>query len=1140
MSMLRKSIVCVCILFLCAVSAFSDDKPDSEKPASEKKSASTVSIEQALKTSYVKDKEQNTEIIRFSGNVILSVIKENKKTLIRAETVNFDRKRDVLFASGDVVVERYVDGKLTETISAETVLFNTVTLEGVFTQGRAVQKQQESLKLSEGSSLIVASELFAKDRSDAVAFKKGMITFCGDENPHWKIKAHRIWLLPGNEFAFANALLYVGVVPVMYFPFFYYPKDELVFNPSFGYRPREGYFIQTTTYIMGRKPLESDDTDSKGFNFMKPSSLKKQQLDGLILRNLDSDDVMPPYFLKFMADYYTTLGAMVGIAGEFKPKTAVNNLSFNIRIGFSNTVYPVSGYTQYISYSTSKQKRNDYGWLFGAKLPFRYAGIVKTDVRTGFFSLALSLPLYSDPQFDKDFADRKENMDWIDFFLKGGFSGGGKTGDVASATQSKVSSVSSYTWNVSGSYVPQLPQLQPYIQTLSVSSFTSSIVFAERETPKADFENDTQWYEYSPNRRFFYPSQIKPLAFSVNFSGTLVQWPAVKKSSRTKGSEKLAALPALRIPENLQIADDSEARKKNGGQTGSENVDKNGGEADSGKQKANKQDGVSAGQDASFAAVATEGGSTELTSTEADTLFKVQTLPDIAFEKPQLRSDKPLSYKLGYSIKPDFVSLFTYSAVKADGTSIRPADFSAADPKAAEIVFKSPLDINSTLALYDSFVSVSNTFGFSPQYQTHPILSSLYSAAERDRIIVNDYSAQKLDILNTNALTVKPLLNVSLLKDSSVSWNTGVKFLRSNFIGTVSDPQWKYDGPSWDEKGMSAHNLNFTVSAKENGFSQTLSVQTNLPPLVDSYTGNLQFVFPIGSTGLETGYKKNSRYSERWYFNPLVQSSSWNLFSKHADGSANKNKLSLSERFQYNIEDKHPEKFSTALSWRGLRFAYEMAYSYSYTLNPSKGWEASKNQSFLPYSISASWNITNFELTDKRKRTAFKPSLSTIFAWNMVKPTDSYFSFNPSATLKIKDFLDVTFSAESRNGELLRYFQKGAGLSTEIPGEQNIFLDLYNSFAFWDEAKRNTSGFKIKRLSLKVEHDLHDWVLASEFKVEPRIVQQQNGKKYYDYKPYFSLSVLWKPMKGLKTVIEDEYGTFTLNPAKNTFGSGSK
>ena len=38
-----------------------------------------------------------------------------------------------------------------------------------------------------------------------------------------------IELLPGGEFAFLNALLYVGPVPVMYFPAFYYPKDA--FHP---------------------------------------------------------------------------------------------------------------------------------------------------------------------------------------------------------------------------------------------------------------------------------------------------------------------------------------------------------------------------------------------------------------------------------------------------------------------------------------------------------------------------------------------------------------------------------------------------------------------------------------------------------------------------------------------------------------------------------------------------------------------------------------------------------------------------------------------------------------------------------------------------------------------------------------------
>ena len=52
-----------------------------------------------------------------------------------------------------------------------------------------------------------------------------------EDDPHWHIDATRTWLLPGGELAMFNALLYVGYVPVLYLPAFYYPKDELVFNP---------------------------------------------------------------------------------------------------------------------------------------------------------------------------------------------------------------------------------------------------------------------------------------------------------------------------------------------------------------------------------------------------------------------------------------------------------------------------------------------------------------------------------------------------------------------------------------------------------------------------------------------------------------------------------------------------------------------------------------------------------------------------------------------------------------------------------------------------------------------------------------------------------------------------------------------
>ena len=104
--------------------------------------------------------------------------------------------------------------------------------------------------------------------------------------------------MPGGEFAFFNAVVSVGHVPVLYLPAFYYPKDELIFNPSFGYKERYGYYFQTTTYLLGRKPLEEVDVSAssssstssssdkktdhgeeltKGlFNFMKPSVLNQK------------------------------------------------------------------------------------------------------------------------------------------------------------------------------------------------------------------------------------------------------------------------------------------------------------------------------------------------------------------------------------------------------------------------------------------------------------------------------------------------------------------------------------------------------------------------------------------------------------------------------------------------------------------------------------------------------------------------------------------------------------------------------------------------------------------------------------------------------------------------------------------------
>ena len=250
---MRKCLLVVCTLMLFAsTTLFADDN------------TTIISIDSAQKSEYKKDPETGDDIIVLNGGVSISVTRGGTKTVITADSVNYDRKTEMLYATGSVTLKSSGGGSTGgQDVTANSLLFNTSTLEGVFDNGRAVQTQSDAINLPSGSTLIVASNIFGRDSSSTIAFKDGVLTFCDNPNPHWKISATRIWLLPGGEFAFFNAILFVGHIPLAYFPAFYYPKDELIFNPVFGYSDRTGYFMQSTTYILGRKPLQSSTTSSR-------------------------------------------------------------------------------------------------------------------------------------------------------------------------------------------------------------------------------------------------------------------------------------------------------------------------------------------------------------------------------------------------------------------------------------------------------------------------------------------------------------------------------------------------------------------------------------------------------------------------------------------------------------------------------------------------------------------------------------------------------------------------------------------------------------------------------------------------------------------------------------------------------------
>lgn len=1076
-----------------------------EKSESKKeKSSSTITILSAQKTEYSKS-EIGSDVIVLTGDVKIKIEQGGSGSIIYADKVNYERKRQRLFAEGNVVIERLSGSSVTERLTASSVLFNAETQEGVFSEGRVAQANSDMFNLDSNSKLVVDSDIFGRDNSGVIGFKNGSLTFCDEEDPHWKIDASRIWLLPGNEFAFVNARFFVGSLPTLWLPFFYYPKDEMIFNPVIGSDDRKGYFLNTSTYLVGRKPLDtSSGEDDDYFSFLKPTKLKKQVREGLFLHNLEEDaSGVGSNYLKFMADYYTKLGGFVGIDGVFKPKKVVSDLTFSAMLGFSNTIYRTSGvYTPYNS-ANDNQITRDSGYLLGIKLPFRFYANLTTSLSYSPFSLSLSVPIYSDAYFKTDFlSERSENMDWFSLLTKG-------LTDEDDDNSASTSGVTSYSWTATASFSPKISFLNPFVTTFSFNNIKSSISFSSKNNESLTGSDSV----YSPNRKFFYPSQIVPVGASLNISGKIFSYPFNKKTEKKAPTEETkqssvsrSIISKISEPEDSQSVDENSVTEST-----DENIDSNSSEV-----------------------------SLELTDEEKKHQkdLETQMAPALTSNAYKNSSSSSLvNYSLSYSITPTYDSLITYNANKTTS----PEDISFSDDNYQSTYYKVtiPAQLSSSLGLLRNFLSLNNTIKFSPQMQQHPFISEEYysSEASRNQIILNDYAANTMDVVNTNSLSIKPFVNSPIFNSSSISWNSTVQIVDTEFSGTVDEPKWEYKTAKWDEDGIKSHSLNFNLNYSGlNSHSQSLSFSSNLPPRLDTYTASYKFSLPFVNFSIDTGIAeidsdtnndgiidddvKLGKYLDTFEFKPLKQSLSFNFFNK---------KLSLSQSFQYDIEEQHPTSFSLSSSIWGISLSFSMNYAFPYKLDINKGWVVQKEKEFLPNAINFSYTMPSKKFSFWRNRISISPGLSTSVKIDMIRPTNSSFVFSPSITFGINEFLNISFRSTSRNDVIFRYFQDMLDYAVEVPGEKNIIKDLINSFDFANQEKRELSGFKLKSFAIAITHDLHDWDFKSEFSIEPKLITDEIPYRY-DFSPYFSISVVWKPMNMFKTQIEDEDGEITLNP----------
>jgi hypothetical protein len=198
-----------------------------------------------------------------------------------------------------------------------------------------------------------------------------------------------------------------------------------------------------------------------------------------------------------------------------------------------------------------------------------------------------------------------------------------------------------------------------------------------------------------------------------------------------------------------------------------------------------------------------------------------------------------------------------------------------------------------------------------------------------------------------------------------------------------------------------------------------------------------------------------------------------------------------------------------------------------YDINNASGggkWEQYGKEVLTPNELSFFYrqSFLNFDII--KNRIDFSLNLDSSLSFNLQQYTNSNFQFQMGFRLGITGFMDITLSATSENIVIWRYFRGIPGMerltSMYTEGPQNsVFVDLFDSFNFINDSKRQRSGFKLKRFNLNAIHYLGDWTAELGISMYPYFDDSLLVPKYKAVSDV-SFKVQWRPISEIKTNTE--------------------
>ncbi|MFC1503865.1 hypothetical protein ACFL6D_00455 [Spirochaetota bacterium] len=155
--------------------------------------------------------------------------------------------------------------------------------------------------------------------------------------------------------------------------------------------------------------------------------------------------------------------------------------------------------------------------------------------------------------------------------------------------------------------------------------------------------------------------------------------------------------------------------------------------------------------------------------------------------------------------------------------------------------------------------------------------------------------------------------------------------------------------------------------------------------------------------------------------------------------------------------------------------------------------------------VSVTYSYNKF----KKNRVFYLKNINTSFSWAYNFPEELYLNdvmrFGFVVKFNLLKFTDIDFSINSANTKSWMYFNKNPLYTGERP---DFFTDIYRSINIFSREDREKGNFKFSSITASLYHDLDQWYLRANFRIDPRPLPPGTGAvKGYYYDMFFSFEI---------------------------------